>query len=407
VLDASRAVGVVGSLINPGLKGPFIQNVRSEYDKLRAHHGEQRAKPLLPLEEARARRTAIDWNVNDIAQPEFIGVRVLASDKAQPVDGTISLEDLVPFIDWSPFFHTWEIRGRYPAILEKPEAKRLFDDAQALLKRIVSERRLVARAVYGLFPANSVGDDVELYADPSRTGVQTVFHFLRQQMEKQPGEFNHCLADFVAPKGTLSDYIGAFAVSAGFGVEELAREFERDHDDYNSIMTKALADRLAEAFAEYLHLRVRQQWGYGRSEALTLDDLVREKYRGIRPAAGYPACPDHTEKWILWDLLQVEKNTGIKLTESCAMWPGASVSGLYFAHPQSKYFAVGKIDRDQVLDYHLRKQMNLADVERWLGPYLHYDPQAVDTRNRADASERNLQNACSCGRPHASVAQRE
>jgi 5-methyltetrahydrofolate--homocysteine methyltransferase len=303
---------------------------------------------------------------------------VLASDRRPG----ITIPDLVPFIDWSPFFHTWELRGRYPAILEKPEARKLFDDAQELLDDIVSRNLLTARAVYGFFPANALGDDVELYADNARTQVLATFHFLRQQMDKPQGQFNHCLADFIAPKAappsTLNhqpaDYLGAFAVSAGFGVEELCRRFEADHDDYNSIMTKALADRLAEAFAEFLHQRARKEWGYGQGEALTNEDLIREKYRGIRPAAGYPACPDHTEKWILWKLLEVEKTTGIKLTETGAMWPGASVSGLYFAHPESKYFAVGKIGRDQVLDYHRRKQMDVPEVERWLGPYLNYEP---------------------------------
>ncbi len=227
-----------------------------------------------------------------------------------------------------------------------------------------------------------MGDDVELYTDDSRTEVLTTFHFLRQQMDKPADQFNHCLADYIAPKvpqpstlnSQLPDYLGAFAVSAGFGTEDLCRKFEADHDDYNSIMTKALADRLAEAFAEYLHHRARKEWGYGKSENLTVEEIIREKYRGIRPAAGYPACPDHTEKWTLWKLLDAERNAGIKLTESCAMWPGASVSGLYFAHPESKYFAVGKIGRDQVLDYHRRKQMDLPVVERWLGPYLNYEP---------------------------------
>jgi 5-methyltetrahydrofolate--homocysteine methyltransferase len=292
------------------------------------------------------------------------------------------LHDLVPFIDWSPFFHTWEIRGRYPALLEEPRAKELFDDAQKLLAEIIARKLLVARAIYGFFPAASQGDDVELYTDESRTQVLTRFHFLRQQMEKTDGSPNWCLADFVAPHTTEgpgaqpgpADYLGAFAVSAGFGVEELSRRFEKDHDDYNAIMSKALADRLAEAFAEYLHQRARRDWGYGRDENLTNEELIREKYRGIRPAPGYPACPDHTEKRTLWQLLDVEERTGIKLTESCAMWPGASVSGLYFSHPDSKYFAVGKLGRDQVLDYQQRKGLALAEVERWLGPYLNYEP---------------------------------
>jgi 5-methyltetrahydrofolate--homocysteine methyltransferase len=378
VLDASRAVGVVGSLLNPQLKPGFVQSVRQDYDKLRTHHAAQKARPLLGIEQARERRAPIEWNPVDIARPEFTGIRTLASDGGplvSPHAAGITIADLVPFIDWSPFFHTWELRGRYPAILEKPEAKKLFDDAQELLGRIVSGNRLAARAVYGLFPANANGDDVDLYTDETRTNRLTTFHFLRQQMEKGPGDPNWCLADFIAPKG--ADYLGAFAVTAGFGVEELCKEFERDHDDYNSIMTKALADRLAEAFAEYLHKRVRQEWGYGRTENLSSEDLIREKYRGIRPAAGYPACPDHTEKWLLWKLLDVEKNAAIKLTESCAMWPGASVSGLYFAHPSSKYFGVGKLGRDQVLDYSARKGMALSEVERWLGPYLNYEPEAT------------------------------
>jgi 5-methyltetrahydrofolate--homocysteine methyltransferase len=317
----------------------------------------------------------------------------------------LPLSDLVPFIDWTPFFHTWEMRGRYPAILENTEAKKLFDDARKLLDEIVAKNLLVARGVYAFFPANAVGDDVELYTDDSRTHVRTTFHFLRQQMEKPADQFNHCLADYVAPKapsasvtgGQLPDFLGAFAVSAGFGTEDLCRKFERDHDDYNSIMTKALADRLAEAFAEYLHKRVREEWGYGRREDLSVDDLIREKYRGIRPAAGYPAYPDHTEKWILWDLLGVEKSTGIKLTESCAMWPGASVSGLYFAHPDSKYFAVGKLGRDQVLDYHLRKRMDLREVERWLGPYLNYEPESAELAGAAPSA---MVGSCACGQSH-------
>jgi 5-methyltetrahydrofolate--homocysteine methyltransferase len=415
VLDASRAVGVVGSLMNERLKPAFVDAIHVEYEKLRAHHGEQKAKPLLPLETARARRTKIEWKTADIAKPEFTGIRVLSSDEHPALAKEslpLSLSDLVPFIDWSPFFHTWEMRGRYPAILENIEAKRLFDDAQTLLQEIVSQRLLVPRGIYGLFPANAIGDDVELYTDDSRTQVLTTFHFLRQQMDKHSGESNHSLADFITPRVShasafnpqLNDYIGAFAVSTGFGVEELCKKFERDHDDYNSIMTKALADRLAEAFAEYLHKRVRQEWGFGRDEKLSSEELIREKYRGIRPAAGYPACPDHTEKWILWELLEVEKNTGIKLTESCAMWPGASVSGLYFAHPESKYFGVGKLGRDQVLDYHLRKGLSLQEIERWLGPYLNYDPETIEITTPGNEGPAMAANGCSCGRAHATGA---
>ncbi|HXU77986.1 MAG TPA: vitamin B12 dependent-methionine synthase activation domain-containing protein, partial [Methylomirabilota bacterium] len=264
---------------------------------------------------------------------------------------------------------------------------------QELLQRIVKDKLLAARAVYGFFPANARGDDVDLYTDETRARNLMTFHFLRQQMEKGPGDPNYCLADFVAPQaGGWKDYLGAFAVTAGFGVEALCKEFEKDHDDYNSIMTKALADRLAEAFAEYLHQRARREWGYGRTEALTHEELISEKYRGIRPAAGYPACPDHTEKWLLWNLLEVEKNAGITLTESCAMWPGASVSGLYFAHPASRYFGVGKLGRDQVLDYSTRKGMGLPEVERWLGPYLNYEPEATP----APA----VRPACGCASAH-------
>jgi len=400
VLDASRAVGVVGNLINPEHKPAFVQGIRTEYDKLRQKHAGQQAKPLLSLEEARRRRTPIAWKVTDIPKPSFTGSRVLTSEHRS----AIALSDLVPFIDWSPFFHTWELRGRYPAILqEQPEARKLFEDAQKLLRDIVHRNLLAARGVYGFFPANAVGDDVELYTDASRSTVLTTFHFLRQQMEKPQDQHNHCLADYIAPKAltdaasgkALPDHLGAFAVSAGFGTEELCRSFERDHDDYNSIMTKALADRLVEAFAEYLHQRARRDWGYGQTENLTSEDLIRERYRGIRPAAGYPACPDHTEKPILWSLLGVERNTGIKLTESCAMWPGASVSGVYFAHPEAKYFGVGKIGRDQVHDYHLRKQMDLHAVERWLGPYLNYEPDNPASAQPSDPA------TCSCGHPHA------
>jgi 5-methyltetrahydrofolate--homocysteine methyltransferase len=398
VLDASRAVSVVSSLISPQLKPAFVQNVRHEYEKVRAQHGEKKGKALLSIEEARARKFKVDWKPSDIAKPEFTGIRILSSDHESRITQSVSqitLSDLVPFIDWSPFFHTWEMRGRYPSILENTEAKKLFDDAQNLLQEIVSKKLLTARAVYGFFPANSVGDDVELYKDESRKEILTTFHFLRQQMDKGAGESNFCLADFVAPKGSgHQDFIGAFAVSAGFGTEEICKKFERDHDDYNSIMTKALADRLAEAFAEFLHKRVREEWGFGKAENLTNDDLIREKYRGVRPAAGYPASPDHTEKWTLWELLGAEKNAGIKLTESCAMWPGASVSGLYFGHPESKYFGVGKLGRDQVLDYHRRKGMSLQEVERWLGPYLDYEPEATTTVAPV---------ACACGVPHEAV----
>ena len=294
------------------------------------------------------------------------------------------LDELVPFIDWSPFFHTWELRGRYPGIFDDPyvgkQARELYDDARRLLDEIVAGKLLQARAVYGFYPANRVGDDIELYEDEKRDVVIHRAHHLRQQQVKPAGQFNHCLADYIAPKDSgRADYLGAFAVTTGHGTDELVARFQAEHDDYNKIMTQALADRLAEAFAESLHRQARLQWGYGKEEAdLSNDDLIREKYRGIRPAPGYPACPDHTEKPGLFRLLDAEKAAGIYLTESNAMHPASSVSGWYFGHPDSKYFAVGKLERDQVTDYAARKAMPLAQAERWLAPYLNYDPVKAD-----------------------------
>ncbi len=370
VLDASRAVGVVGNLVSRGQKAGYVQQVREDYERVRQAHRDRGPKPVLPLETARARRLAGDWATVDIPEPAFLGVRVIGD---QP------LSELVPYIDWSPFFHTWELNGRYPSIFEHAtigaRAKELFEDAQRLLARIVTERLLRARGVYGFFAAASVGDDIELYTDGSRAAVLTTIHTLRQQSEKPDGQPNLALADYVAPKGSgRRDHLGAFAVTAGIGLDELCRQFDRDHDDYNSIMAKALADRLAEAFAEYLHKRVREDWCYGRQEQLTNDDLIREKYRGIRPAPGYPACPDHTEKRILFDLLDAERTASIALTESFAMLPAAAVSGFYFAHPEAKYFAVGKIGKDQAEDYARRKGLPLAVIERWLAPNLNYEP---------------------------------
>ena len=380
VPDASRAVPVVSQLLSADQRAAFIQQVREEYDRLRTRH-EQAAPQLLSIEEARRRAPKLDYS--DLPAPEFTGVRVLSSDAATATE-RISLAELVGYIDWSPFFHAWELRGRYPAILNHPKhgeaARKLFADAQALLERIVSQHWLVARGVYGFFPANAVGDDIEVYADETRQSVRARFHFLRQQFVKDDNVPNWCLADFVAPRGAADapprDYLGAFAVTSGHGLRELVERFKADHDDYQAILAEALADRLAEAFAEYLHRRARIEWGYGRAENLTPEDLIEEKYRGIRPAFGYPACPDHTEKTTLWKLLDVERHTGIRLTENFAMWPGSSVSGLYFAHPESKYFAVGKLARDQVLDYQRRKGLPLAEIERWLGPYLAYDPNS-------------------------------
>ena len=386
VLDASRAVPVVSNLISKEHRPKFAAEIREEYDRIRAQHGGQTVK-LISVEEARANAPKLKFD--DLPKPEFVGIRALSSEVTTlntQHSARITLAELVQFIDWTPFFHTWELRGVYPKILQHEkhgeEARKLFADAQKLLERIVSGKLLQPRAVYGLFPANRFGDDVELYTDDSRSKSLTRFHFLRQQIAKDDGTPNWCLADFVAQKhstfniqhSTLNDYIGAFAVTSGHGLKELVEKFKADHDDYNAIMAEALADRLAEGFAEFLHKRVREELGFGKLEKLTTGDLIAEKYRGIRPAAGYPACPDHTEKGILWKLLDVEKNAGIKLTESFAMWPGSSVSGLYFAHPESKYFAVGKLGRDQLLDYHLRKGMTLQEVERWLGPWLNYDP---------------------------------
>jgi len=364
VLDASRAVPVASSLISLEHKPKFAARIREEYDRVRATHSSQTAK-LLSLEAAR--KNAPKLKFDDLAKPEFTGVKTIEPE----------LAELVKFIDWSPFFHTWELRGVYPKILQHEkhgeEARKLFADAQKLLEEIVSKKLIRPKAVYGFFPANRIGDDVELYTDESRSKVLTTFHFLRQQIEKGDGTPNWCLADFIAPKGS-PDFIGGFAVTSGHKLKELVEKFKADHDDYNAIMAEALADRLAEAFAEFLHKRVREEWGFGKVENLKPEDLIEEKYRGIRPAAGYPACPDHTEKGILWQLLDVEKNAGIKLTESFAMWPGSSVSGLYFAHPDSKYFAVGKLGKDQVQDLARRKNKSVSEMERWLGPWLNYNP---------------------------------
>jgi 5-methyltetrahydrofolate--homocysteine methyltransferase len=389
VLDASRAVGVVSSLLNADSKLKFDEKTRADYEKLREEHSSKtRDKKMLTLEEARANAPVLSWSDYEPPIPEFSGVRIYSTSAfgvprdaehggrdAHPTQ--ITLADLVRFIDWSPFFHTWELRGRYPAIFDDAvvgqQAQELFADAQKLLAQIVKDHSLKARGVYALWPANAVGDDVEIYSDESRTNVIATFHFLRQQMQKPSGQPNFCLADFIAPKESgVCDHLGGFAVTAGIGADELAKRFQDDHDDYNSIMTKALADRLAEAFAEYLHREVRIAWGFGRDESLTSEELIREKYRGIRPAAGYPASPDHTEKGTLFSVLAAEENAEISLTESFAMHPGASVSGLYFAHPESKYFALGKIQRDQVEDYAARKGDSLQMTEKWLGPNLNY-----------------------------------
>jgi 5-methyltetrahydrofolate--homocysteine methyltransferase len=374
VLDASRAVGVVNALLNQQLKSDFDKKTRDDYERLRQEHAAKtERKKLLTLEQARANRTPIDWSKYVPPQPEVLGVRVYGAEKT-----SIAVRDLIPYIDWSPFFHAWELRGRYPAIFDDAkvgeQARELFEDAQELLERIAAKDLLIARGVYAFWPANAVGDDVHIFADDARSKEIATFYFLRQQMQKPPAQFNHCLADYIAPRGDaqgapLHDHLGGFAVSI-HGANELAEEFKRQHDDYSAIMTKALADRLAEAFAEYLHKEARIAWGFGRDEELSTADLIREKYRGIRPAAGYPACPDHAEKRTLFDLLDAENNTGMKLTESFAMHPGSSVSGLYFSHPDSKYFGVGQIGRDQVVDYAARRGEPIPAVEKRLGPNL-------------------------------------
>jgi 5-methyltetrahydrofolate--homocysteine methyltransferase len=371
ILDASRAVPVTTSLLSDDGKAPFVAQHRKDYEALRKSHSAPKLS-VVSLETARQRRTPIEWRAEDLPKPSFNGVRVLDN---------FPLATLREFIDWTPFFHTWELKGIYPRILDDEkqgeQARQLFAEANALLDKIIEKNLITARGVYGFFPASAVGDDVDLYSDDTRGQVLDRLHFLRQQSNKEGSEPCRSLADFVAPRETgLSDYIGAFAVTSGIGLKELCDRFKAEHDDYNAIMAEAIADRFAEAFAECLHKRARCEWGYGCNENLSNADLIAEKYRGIRPAAGYPACPDHTEKGTLWKLLDVQANTEMILTESFAMWPGSSVSGLYFAHPQSRYFSLGKIDRDQVADYSQRKGMSVAEVERWLGPNLNYDAGA-------------------------------
>lgn len=373
VVDASLSVPAVESLLDPTRKADYVAKIRSIQDRDRSNYeAMQSTRKLVSYEEALQRRHATDWSTVRIDTPEFVGTRVL---------NDFPLKELVPYIDWSPFFQTWELRGKYPKIFSDPvvgeQAKKVFDDAQTLLQRIVDEKLLAARAVYGFFPAASEGDDVIVTIPASTTKAAAIMRFpmLRQQWER-PGQSDfRSLADYIAPADSgRADYIGAFAVTTGIGCDELANKFQNElHDDYLSIMTKALADRLAEAFAEYLHRQARIDWGYGRDEGLTMDDLISEKYRGIRPAYGYPACPDHTEKPKLFKLLDAEKSTSIRLTESYAMHPAASVSGLYFAHPAARYFSVDKISKDQVESYARRKEMDIREVERWLSPNLGYD----------------------------------
>jgi 5-methyltetrahydrofolate--homocysteine methyltransferase len=399
VLDASRVIGVVSQLLSPENKAAFVAEVQEKQEKQRIEFGDRRgARKLLSLDEARKRAQPSDWSVTDIPRPEFLGTRVFSSDagesgkqkavSAKPNQSpttqslelnaySLQLSDVVPFIDWAPFFSAWELHGRFPDILSDPvvgtEATKLYRDAQAMLQRIVAEKRYTAKCVLGFWPANRVGDSVEVYADEQRSRVLTTFHFLRQQNEKPEGQHNHSLADYIAPKDSgRIDYLGAFAVTAGHDVETFAQEYRDRQDDYGAIMAQALGDRLAEALAEYMHKQARDFSGYGRLENFAMKDIIREKYRGIRPAPGYPACPDHTEKPALFALLGATEKTGITLTESCAMNPPSSVSGLYFNHPDSKYFAVGKLAKDQVADYAARKGIAVTEAEKWLAPYLDY-----------------------------------
>jgi 5-methyltetrahydrofolate--homocysteine methyltransferase len=375
VLDASRAVDVVSSLLSPSQRQGFLDRTAQEQATLREQHARRADKPLRTLAQARANRPRIDWAAEDLPVPAFLGTRRLEN---------LSLEQIVPYIDWTFFFHAWELKGRVPSIFEHPEygaaARELYDHAQALLARIVKERGLTASGVYGFWPANSDGDDVVLYRDEAREVERIRFNMLRQQEIIADDKPNRSLADFVAPVSSgRRDYVGAFAVTAGLGADALVAEFEREHNDYDAIMVKALADRLAEAFAEYLHAQARRDWGYGAGEQLSVDDLVAEKYRGIRPAYGYPACPDHTEKRKLFALLEAE-SVGLSLTDSCAMMPAASVSGLYLAHPRARYFMVGRLGADQVQDYARRKGIPVEEAERWLGPNLAYDAAAMAGR---------------------------
>ena len=370
VPDASRAVGVCTNLISTELRENYVAEAKADYERIRQQHAAKKGQaPLVRLAEARANAFPIDWASYAPPQPALLGRKLFRG---------YDLAEIARYIDWSPFFQTWDLTGSYPKILDDPvvgeAARNVFRDAQAMLERIIEEKWLTANAVIGLYPANAVGDDIEIYADESRREPAMVLHCLRQQTKKAADRYNFCLADFVAPKASgLRDYLGAFAVTAGIGCDERAREFEAAHDDYNAIMVKALADRLAEALAELMHLRVRREfWGYAPAEALDESALIAEAYRGIRPAPGYPACPDHTEKGPLFALLDAPE-AGITLTENYAMWPAAAVSGFYFAHPDAQYFAVGKIDRDQAEDYARRKQSDLAKTERWLAPALAYD----------------------------------
>ena len=392
VLDASRVVNVVSALLSDEQKPAYMaENAKKQAEQRQQFEARRNRKPLLNIAQVRARAPQFDWPHIDIPKPEFLGTRIFGNNQSESsaaqsaADDDLLLDtchlelgDIVPFIDWGPFFSAWELHGRYPDILTDEvvgeEATKLFADAKELLERIVVEKRFSPRAIMGFQPANAVGDSVEVYTDVDRSEVLDTFHFLRQQQEKPVNLFNHCLADYIAPKDSgRIDYIGGFAVTAGSGVETFSKEFKDAGDDYNAIIVQALGDRIAEAMAELFHKKARDFAGYGKTEDLSMQEIIREKYRSVRPAPGYPACPDHTQKPQLWQLFDVEAATGIILTESNAMYPASSVSGFYFSHPQSKYFAVGKLGKDQLKDYAKRSGKELADAEKWLGPYLDYD----------------------------------
>jgi 5-methyltetrahydrofolate--homocysteine methyltransferase len=377
VLDASRAVGVVARLLDPVQREGFLAEVREDQETLREQHAARRERPLHSYAEARERRPRVDWRADDVPVPEFTGRRHLRG---------IPLAEIVPFIDWTFFFHAWEVRGKFPEVLDHPRhgaaARELYENAQAMLRELIEGQGLEANAAYGLWPANSEGDDVVLYADAARSSELTRFPMLRQQRVKADDKPLYSLADFVAPRESgLLDHVGGFAVTTGIGADEIAAAYEKSLDDYSAIMVKTLADRLAEALAEMMHARVRREWGYGRDESLTNAELIAEAYRGIRPAFGYPACPDHLPKRRLFDLLDAPA-IGMSLTDSLAMLPPASVSGIYLHHPLARYFAVGPITADQVEDYARRMGMPIEEIQRWLGPNLAYEPS---DRERAAA----------------------
>jgi 5-methyltetrahydrofolate--homocysteine methyltransferase len=390
VKDASRSVPTAAALLSDEQRPALLASIKDDYDALRARHASKQDRPLMALDEARAARTPIEWDGYRPPRPRML---LQQDHDVSPVVGRrgvtqhvrvfrdYPLDEVRPYIDWQPFFNAWEMKGSFPDILNNPSsgpaARRLYEDAQAMLDRVITERWLQANAVIGLFPANAVGDDIEVYLDEERREPHVVLRNLRQQGEHREGVPNRSLGDFVAPKETgARDYVGAFAVTAGLGAQERVAAYRAELDDYNAILLEAVADRLAEAFAERLHERVRKEfWGYAPDEDLDNEALIKERYRGIRPAPGYPACPEHSEKTTLWSLLDVEQATGIELTDGMAMWPGAAVSGWYFSHPQSQYFVVGRVGRDQVADYAERKGWTLAEAERWLSANLAYDPE--------------------------------